>query len=134
MEGWNGEDENSVPTVNVSLCCYSRFCMGFEGSYIQKLVWFHCNGQNLRILQTSMDIYTLQDTEAAPAPWLVTYTKTFINCSSSRPNSPSKRTTRMTDDILSHDMAVPTSFFDSFKLIRYIHLSDKRDTFNAFGH
>lgn len=55
MEGWNGEDENSVPTVNVSLCCYSRFCMGFEGSYIQKLVWFHCNGQNSRILQTSMD-------------------------------------------------------------------------------
>ena len=78
--------------------------MGFEGSYIQKLVWFHCNGQNLRILQTSMDIYTLQDTEAAPASWLVTYTKTFIN-------SPSKRTMRVTDDILSHHMAVPTSFW-----------------------
>lgn len=60
MEGWNGEDENAVPTVNVFLCCYSRFCMGFKGSYIQKLVWFHCNGQNSRILQTSMDtIYTL---------------------------------------------------------------------------
>lgn len=45
MEGWNGEDENSFPTVNVYLCRYFRFCMGFEGSYIQKLVWFLCNGQ-----------------------------------------------------------------------------------------
>ena len=49
MEGWDGEDENSVPTVNVSLCCYSVL-HGVRGSYIQKLVWFHCNGLNLHFI------------------------------------------------------------------------------------
>lgn len=56
--------------------------MGFEGSYIQKLVWFHCNGQNSRILQTFVGIYTPQAIEAAPAPGLVIHTKTFISSSS----------------------------------------------------
>lgn len=44
--------------------------MGFEGSYIQKLVWFHCNGQNSRILQTFMGIYTPQAIEVTPASGL----------------------------------------------------------------
>ena len=36
MEGWNGEDENSVPAVNVFLCCYSRFLHGVQGELYPK--------------------------------------------------------------------------------------------------
>lgn len=55
MEGWNGEDENSIPTVNVSLCCYTRFLHGVRGELYPKacLVFI----QNSRLLQSSMDIY-----------------------------------------------------------------------------
>lgn len=37
MEGWNGKDEDSVPAINMFLCRFG-LCMGFERSYIQKLV------------------------------------------------------------------------------------------------
>lgn len=75
MEGWNGEDENSVPTVNVSLCCYSVL-HGVRGSYIQKLVWFHCNGLNLLI--NHHELYTLKVIRGHVGSGLVTCTNTFI--------------------------------------------------------
>lgn len=44
MEGWNGEEENSVPAVNVSfMSLIPGFAWGFKGvlyGYIQKLFEF----------------------------------------------------------------------------------------------
>lgn len=59
MEGWNGEDENSFPTVNVYLCRYiSGFAWGSRGVISKSLSGFFAMDRFTYTTKAYGDLYS----------------------------------------------------------------------------
>jgi hypothetical protein len=71
MEGWNGEDENSVPTVNVSLYYFFLVLHGVQGELYPKACLVSLQWTKFTYptdLHGHLYLGTLQAIEATPAP------------------------------------------------------------------